>query len=38
MYSPARSFAFMPNVGAFVEYAPGKDGMLHISKLDNKPR
>ena len=22
--------------GAFVEYAPGKDGMIHISKLDNK--
>ena len=21
--------------GAFVEYAPGKDGMIHISKLDN---
>jgi polyribonucleotide nucleotidyltransferase len=22
--------------GAFVEYAPGKDGMIHISKLDNR--
>ena len=22
--------------GAFVEYAPGKDGMIHISKLENK--
>ena len=22
--------------GAFVEYAPGKDGMIHISKLANK--
>lgn len=22
--------------GAFVEYAPGKDGMIHISKLSNK--
>ena len=26
----------LPNVGAFLEYAPGKDGMLHISKMDNK--
>ncbi len=24
------------NFGAFIELAPGKDGMLHISKLDNK--
>ncbi|MDL2293868.1 polyribonucleotide nucleotidyltransferase [Ruminococcaceae bacterium OttesenSCG-928-D13] len=24
------------NFGAFVEIAPGKDGMVHISKLDNK--
>jgi len=24
------------NFGAFLELAPGKDGMLHISKLDNK--
>ncbi len=24
------------NFGAFLEIAPGKDGMLHISKLDNK--
>ncbi|MBQ9408490.1 MAG: S1 RNA-binding domain-containing protein, partial [Clostridia bacterium] len=24
------------NFGAFVEYAPGKDGMIHISKLENK--
>ena len=24
--------------GAFVEYAPGKDGMIHISKLANEPR
>ncbi len=24
------------NFGAFVEYAPGKDGMIHISKLDTK--
>jgi len=24
------------NFGAFVELAPGKDGMVHISKLDNK--
>ena len=23
------------NFGAFVELAPGKDGMIHISKLDN---
>jgi polyribonucleotide nucleotidyltransferase len=23
------------NFGAFVEIAPGKDGMVHISKLDN---
>ncbi|MBR7081680.1 MAG: polyribonucleotide nucleotidyltransferase, partial [Oscillospiraceae bacterium] len=23
-------------IGAFVELAPGKDGMVHISKLDNK--
>ena len=22
--------------GAFVEYAPGKEGLVHISKLDNK--
>ncbi len=28
----ARSMSF----GAFVEYAPGKDGMIHISKLANK--
>lgn len=24
------------NFGAFVEYAPGKEGLVHISKLDNK--
>ena len=24
------------NFGAFIELTPGKDGMLHISKLDNK--
>src|SRR5699024_10618459 len=24
------------NFGAFVELAPGKDGLVHISKLDNK--
>ena len=24
------------NFGAFVELAPGKDGMIHISKLDTK--
>ena len=24
------------NFGAFVELAAGKDGMIHISKLDNK--
>ena len=24
------------NFGAFVELLPGKDGMIHISKLDNK--
>ena len=24
------------NFGAFVEFAPGKDGMIHISKLSNK--
>ena len=24
------------NFGAFVELAPGKDGMIHISKLENK--
>ena len=23
-------------IGAFVEYAPGKEGMVHISKLQNK--
>ena len=23
-------------IGAFVEYAPGKEGLVHISKLDNK--
>lgn len=23
-------------IGAFVEFAPGKDGMIHISKLSNK--
>jgi polyribonucleotide nucleotidyltransferase len=23
-------------IGAFVEYAPGKEGMVHISKLDSK--
>ena len=23
------------NFGAFVEIAPGKDGLVHISKLDN---
>ena len=23
-------------IGAFVEFAPGKEGMVHISKLDNK--
>jgi polyribonucleotide nucleotidyltransferase len=28
----ARILAF----GAFVEYAPGRDGMIHISKLSNK--
>ena len=22
--------------GAFVEFAPGKEGLVHISKLDNK--
>ena len=25
----------MPNLGAFVELAPGKDGLVHISKLEN---
>ena len=24
------------NFGAFVEFAPGKDGMIHISKLSDK--
>ena len=24
------------NFGAFVELAPGKDGLVHISKLENK--
>ena len=24
------------NFGAFVEIAPGKDGMVHISKLENR--
>ena len=24
------------NFGAFVEFAPGKEGLVHISKLDNK--
>ena len=24
------------NFGAFVEIAPGKEGLVHISKLDNK--
>ena len=23
-------------IGAFVELAPGKDGMIHISKLENR--
>ena len=23
-------------IGAFVEFAPGKEGLVHISKLDNK--
>ena len=23
-------------IGALVEYAPGKEGLVHISKLDNK--
>ncbi len=26
----------LPNVGAFVELMPGKDGMVHISKLENR--
>ena len=26
----------LPNVGAFVEFMPGREGMVHISKLDNK--
>ena len=26
----------MPNLGAFVELAPGKDGLVHISKLENR--
>ena len=30
----AYSFRILP-IGAFVELAPGKDGMVHISKLDN---
>ncbi len=25
----------MPNLGAFVELVPGKDGLVHISKLEN---
>jgi polyribonucleotide nucleotidyltransferase len=24
------------NFGAFVEFAPGKEGLVHISKLDNR--
>ena len=24
------------NFGAFVEFLPGKDGLIHISKLDKK--
>ena len=30
----AYSFRILP-IGAFVELAPGKDGMIHISKLEN---
>ena len=26
----------LDNVGAFIEFAPGKDGLLHISKMANK--
>ena len=26
----------LPQVGAFVEFAPGKDGMIHISKMSDK--
>ena len=26
----------LPKVGAFVEFAPGKDGMIHISKMSDK--
>ncbi len=26
----------MPNLGAFVELVPGKDGLVHISKLENR--
>ncbi len=31
----AKVIKIMP-FGAFVEYAPGKEGLVHISKLDNK--
>ena len=31
----AYSFRILP-IGAFVELAPGKDGMIHISKLENR--
>ncbi len=30
-----RVVRIMPNLGAFVELAPGKDGLVHISKLEN---
>ncbi len=26
----------LSKVGAFVEFAPGKDGMIHISKMSDK--
>jgi polyribonucleotide nucleotidyltransferase len=26
----------LPKVGAFVEFAPKKDGMIHISKMSDK--
>jgi polyribonucleotide nucleotidyltransferase len=32
----ARVVRIMPNLGAFVQFMPGKDGLVHISQLDHK--
>ncbi|MCG3203669.1 MAG: Polyribonucleotide nucleotidyltransferase [Elusimicrobia bacterium] len=32
----SRVVKIMPNLGAFVQFMPGKDGLVHISQLDHK--